>query len=259
MELKKWVFPNLAAPYWRWYWNERPGASISINKDRWVLRPNRIFLIPPQTAFSTYTANPVTHFYIHFTLPAAYTPAVTTVWSHPVGPEEVSLIGEFKRRLKGAPDFLDWDVSLLSNLLVNLALRTLPSKALLQRPADPRMDQVLQLMQASYPLSVPNAKLAAAVSMSLSAFLRQFQAITRQSPHQYLLGRRIENACQLMHQPNLSIEEIAERTGFCDRFHFSLHFKRRLHVTPSEFRRQANLNLSARLPRASRPVNDSHV
>ncbi len=259
VELKKWAFPNLVAPYWRWYWNDRPGAVISINKRSWALRPERIFLIPPQTSFSTYTKNPVTHFYIHFTLPSAYTPALPMVWSHPTGPQEARLIGEFKNRLKGSPDFLQWDVSLRSNLLVNLALLTLPKKSLLQRPAAPQIDHVLQLMQTSYPMSVPNAKLAAAVNMSVSAFLREFRGVTRQSPHQHLLSRRIENACQLMHQPNLSIEQIAERTGFCDRFHFSLHFKRRLHVTPSEFRRQVNVNLSARLPVSVRPAKERHA
>jgi AraC-like DNA-binding protein len=241
VQLEKWTFPNLAAPYWRWYWNGRAGASVLMKKRRWRLTPERIVLIPPETPFATQCETRVTHFYIHFTLPRIYRLSEPVILSHQIQPEERRLVRQFQNRLKGPPESKEWEVSLLCNLLVNRALMRVPEKMLTRRPPEPQIDRALRLLDAAYPRSVPNDLLAREAGLSVNAFLRLFRATTRQTPHQFLLTRRIQEACELMHQPDLSLEDIAEQTGFCDRFHFTRHFKRQLNFTPALFRRRVNL------------------
>ena len=244
VQLDKWEFPNQAAPYWRWYWNEYPGAHLILGGQRVDLSPDHIVLIPPLAPFSCFTAKRVSHFYIHFTLAPAYTPVKAGLYSHAACPSELSLIRDFKARLTGPAKLLEWHSGLISVQLVNAALLSLPANTLVERAPHPQIDRAIQLIEAHYPHAQPNARLAKAVSMSSSSFLRQFSRVAGKSPHQYLLTRRIQEACRLMHDPALSLELIAEKTGFCDRFHFTRHFKRHIGIGPALYRRQANLSLA---------------
>jgi AraC family transcriptional regulator len=55
--------------------------------------------------------------------------------------------------------------------------------------------------------------------------------------HQYVVARRVEGAKQLLQVgDNLSLAEVASCAGFSDQSPFSRHFKRRVGVTPRQFR-----------------------
>ena len=64
--LKTWEFLDLAAPYWRWYWVDRPGASIDLGKKHFDLMPDQVVLIPPNTHFSAHNDEVIGFLYIHF-------------------------------------------------------------------------------------------------------------------------------------------------------------------------------------------------
>ena len=49
--------------------------------------------------------------------------------------------------------------------------------------------------------------------------------------------QRVERACVLLHATGNSIEQIAEATGFCDRYHFTRVFTRLRGVSPAAFRK----------------------
>lgn len=65
-------------------------------------------------------------------------------------------------------------------------------------------------------------------------FLRLFKQSTGLTPHQYILQNRINQAKYLLHHSNLSIAEIAARTGFYDQSHLTRCFKRILSATPKQ-------------------------
>src|SRR5689334_9102612 len=94
-DLRYWSWPDLSAPHWRWYWNDRPGASITVGSERLPLRPDRIILIPPYTSFSSSMARPVKHLFIHFTLPWNYNLPVPRPLIRRPGEVELGLIREF--------------------------------------------------------------------------------------------------------------------------------------------------------------------
>ncbi|PDT52528.1 MULTISPECIES: AraC family transcriptional regulator [Sinorhizobium] len=80
-------------------------------------------------------------------------------------------------------------------------------------------------------------ELARACRLSRSHFARAFKATTGSSPLQWLLGRRIERAQELLGNSELPIEQIASRCGFTDQSHLTRSFVKAMNVTPSHWRR----------------------
>jgi len=58
-------------------------------------------------------------------------------------------------------------------------------------------------------------------------------------PAQFILERRVSKAAQQLIFSTDSIEQIAERLGFLDRFHFSRMFKARMGTPPATYRKTA--------------------
>ncbi len=81
------------------------------------------------------------------------------------------------------------------------------------------------------------AELAAIAQLSPYHFLRLFKQSMGITPHQYILQSRLNQAKHLLQQSELSIVEIAARTGFCDQSHLTLYFKRIIGVTPKQLLR----------------------
>ena len=62
-------------------------------------------------------------------------------------------------------------------------------------------------------------------------------------PHQDVLAHRVERAKQLLQgDGDLSLGQVAARTGFSDQSHFSHHFKRLVGVTPGRFRMRTRIS-----------------
>ncbi|MEK0446049.1 MAG: HTH-type transcriptional activator RhaS [Verrucomicrobiota bacterium] len=78
--------------------------------------------------------------------------------------------------------------------------------------------------------------LASMVHLSVSQFERRFRALFQMPPMQYLIQLRIENACRQLERSDDSIAEIAGRNGFYDQSAFTRHFRKRLGLTPSQYR-----------------------
>ena len=72
--------------------------------------------------------------------------------------------------------------------------------------------------------------------MSQNNFLRLFQRDIGQTPHSYLSYIRIRNARRLLREGEFSIDEIAEKTGFANRYHFTRIFKKYTFTTPGDYR-----------------------
>ncbi len=74
----------------------------------------------------------------------------------------------------------------------------------------------------------------------LSAFhlIRVFRKATGLTPHNWLLDRRVHQACNLL-RDGLSATHVAAMTGFSDQSHLTRVFKQRLGVTPGRFREAA--------------------
>ncbi|HEY9660437.1 MAG TPA: AraC family transcriptional regulator, partial [Allocoleopsis sp.] len=77
-------------------------------------------------------------------------------------------------------------------------------------------------------------EIAAIANISPYHFLRLFKQSLGVTPHQYILQCRLHQAKYLLQHSNLTIDEIATRTGFCDQSHLTRYFKRIMGITPKK-------------------------
>ncbi|MEL6263827.1 MAG: AraC family transcriptional regulator [Cyanobacteria bacterium J06626_6] len=80
------------------------------------------------------------------------------------------------------------------------------------------------------------AQLAAIIPMSQYHFARAFKATIGQTPHKYVVQRRIERAKVLLSVTELPILEIAAQTGFSNPSHFTSQFRKHAGATPRQYR-----------------------
>jgi AraC family transcriptional regulator len=100
-----------------------------------------------------------------------------------------------------------------------------------------KLGAVLEYIEEHLDAGLTLGKIAAAAHLSPYHFARQFKGATGLPPHQYVIGRRVERAQQLLEQDDdLSLAAVAGRCGFSDQSQLSNHFKRIVGVTPRQFR-----------------------
>ena len=78
--------------------------------------------------------------------------------------------------------------------------------------------------------------LANAAGLSRYHFARRFRQTTGTSPHEFVLQQRLAQARIMLQRTRSPLREIAALTGFSDQSHLTRVFKRRLGVTPGQFR-----------------------
>jgi AraC family transcriptional regulator len=100
--------------------------------------------------------------------------------------------------------------------------------------SQPRLRQVKEYINEHLNWDLKLIELSAIAQLSPYHFLRLFKQRMGITPHQYILQQRIERAKYLLQHSNLSIAEIAVRTGFSDQSHLTRCFKRRFGVTPKQ-------------------------
>jgi AraC family transcriptional regulator len=79
--------------------------------------------------------------------------------------------------------------------------------------------------------------LAGLIKMSSSHFSRAFKQSFADTPHRYVMRRRVERAKALMLGTNASLGRIAADCGFADQPHFNRHFRGLVGEKPNAWRR----------------------
>jgi len=80
-------------------------------------------------------------------------------------------------------------------------------------------------------------ELASVAGLSRSYFSRAFQAATGESPHQFILTRRLEAARRRLDEGAGDLAQIAVRAGFSSHAHLTTAFGQAFGVTPQAYRR----------------------
>jgi AraC family transcriptional regulator len=81
------------------------------------------------------------------------------------------------------------------------------------------------------------ADLCALVQRSKGHFSRSFKRTFGESPHSFVVRRRVELAAQYMLTTDASLSDIALRCGFSDQAHLCRHFRQAAGQTPAAWRR----------------------
>lgn len=105
-------------------------------------------------------------------------------------------------------------------------------------PLPPRiLRRIRDRIEAELDTELSLASLAKESGYSRAHFLRMFRAATGLTPHQYVLERRLSTAQQLLRQSKMLLADIALQCGFSSQTHMNDVFRKRLGVTPLEYRR----------------------
>lgn len=105
---------------------------------------------------------------------------------------------------------------------------------------DPRIGQALRLLHADPSRRWRVDDLARAVGLSRSALGERFRSLVGQSPMRYLSAWRIQLAEELLQDSRLSVAQVAARVGFDAPVAFHRAFKRRLGMTPAQWRTRSD-------------------
>lgn len=99
-----------------------------------------------------------------------------------------------------------------------------------------RMQHVRDIIEAELDGDLGLARLAAEAGVGEHAFSVAFTKAFGDTPHRYVIGRRIERAKQLLRTSDLPVVEVAVQTGFSSQSHLATVFKRAVGVTPVGYR-----------------------
>jgi len=139
-------------------------------------------------------------------------------------------------------DFGATVANLVAQRLVLPAHREGGQRQFVPRPVSPTtkgplaelLDDVLTKLDQSWSVNT----LAAQAAMSERTLIRRFQQSVGQSPAQWLTTQRIYLAREMLENADLSINDIALRTGFNTPETLRHHFRKKLKISPTEYRRQ---------------------
>jgi AraC family transcriptional regulator len=100
-----------------------------------------------------------------------------------------------------------------------------------------RMRQLIEFIEANLDQPLTLDAMAAQVGISPLYLARAFKAAVGQSPHQYVLARRIERAKELLRNSEMPIIDVALSVGFSSQSHLSHWMIRHTGVSPGAYRR----------------------
>ncbi|MBR5570827.1 MAG: AraC family transcriptional regulator [Oscillospiraceae bacterium] len=97
--------------------------------------------------------------------------------------------------------------------------------------------QILAELDKAIDSSVSIDDICNALFISRSKMIREFKKHYHQTPHAYLLGRKIGFAKMLLQETTHSIRSIANHLGFSDEHYFANVFKQKTGLSPSQYRK----------------------
>jgi AraC family transcriptional regulator len=103
--------------------------------------------------------------------------------------------------------------------------------------ADWQITRVRAFIEDNLHSNIDGSDLSAVAQRSLAHFSRSFKRAFGETPHAYVIKRRLERACHLMVTTPDSLSEIALNSGFSDQAHLCRLFQRAFGQRPSIWRR----------------------
>jgi AraC-like DNA-binding protein len=119
------------------------------------------------------------------------------------------------------------------------------------RPAVPLSRHLLRvrdLIDRAYAEQLDVAALARSASVSQAYFSRSFKSAFGETPHQYLMSRRMERAMALLRAGDLSVTDVCFAVGFSSLGSFSTQFRRFVGDSPSAYRQRDGHAELAKVP-----------
>ncbi|MBE1443626.1 response regulator [Paenibacillus sp. OAS669] len=108
----------------------------------------------------------------------------------------------------------------------------------LEKGGEGPIDIALQYIRTHYGADLSLEKVASVVYLNPVYFSQLFKQKIGQGYKEYVIQLRMERAKELLQDPYLKIADVAERVGYQDMRHFTQVFRKKLTLTPTEYRKQ---------------------
>jgi len=232
-----WVFPNTVSPFWRLYYNAEPGHKVVFSDQEVALEPGHLVLIPDHLLFHPYGTEAVPHFWIEFSLGLFLARPGPLVL--PLLEEERSLIGKICGKFTGPAEGDRFPIHHLSAALLHLVVSR-PDIGWNDSPRSEVLVRITDHITRNFatPLEVP--ALAKMAGLSPRALSSLFQREYHVGPSRFVARVRTSEAAKLLAETSSSLDDIAEQTGFPNRFYFTRVFTRLTGKSPARFRRESH-------------------
>lgn len=234
---KNWNFPSVFSPFWRLYYNSKPGHCVSFADKFYEITPDHIMLIPDHQLFHCLGANPVPTFWMAFST----IHSVSSMQSVPIRLKptktELALIQDIQKLITKDKAYEPTDAiyrNTLALLNVVMARSTIQWKK--DRPV--MLNELLRYIDQNYRQKLSNSHLADIACMSIEGLSKMFKYHVGSSPAAYVTQIRVKQASHLLLHSTEAIDRIAMATGFPNRHYFSRVFKQVTNESPAEFRRR---------------------
>lgn len=253
----RWRFQNIQSSFWRLYMNNRDGAFLERSDDQsdrsYPLDKGRLYVIPAGVRFNTHSTCPVGHLYVHFDVIGLPYIALREMFDEPICLPHRAALEEEAWALMHALETAHGE----DDLVLQFRIKALLYEGLalyLQNIPPEQLQCCLQLAVSLQPI-LPAIRyiedkdnlasrllisdLAQLCHMNEDYFIRRFRECVGQTPGQYIQAQRVKMAERLLLFTDDSISQIAERTGFGNRFYFSRVFAQHANVSPVAYRKGA--------------------
>lgn len=104
--------------------------------------------------------------------------------------------------------------------------------------------RAIEYIAMNYSMPINVYEIASYIGVDRSYLFTLFKDFLNKSPSEYLIEYRIDVACRLMENKDLSIGEVSRSVGYNDQLVFSKMFKKIKGISPSKYRLQKTLNNS---------------
>ncbi|WP_027471324.1 helix-turn-helix domain-containing protein [Saccharicrinis fermentans] len=264
--LQHWEFKELSFPYWRIYHNSYQGAMVMYDGKEYALTPDKVVMIAPNTAYATrmydhkipeigyslkggrvsarlaemkdLSDQYILHLFIHFNIGMPYDNISPGIYIFDLTEHLREKLQIIKRHLNYENARFSFYSSLAIQSLIGDLLAELPEESWDLVTKNHRILEVLNYVEMNVGRELNNQILANRARLATNAFTRLFTEEIGVSPQKYVKRKRIDKACILLHHSNMSIDEVAVKTGFADRYHFSRIFKQLTSIAPAKYRKE---------------------
>lgn len=261
--LDLWDCHDMVFPFWRVYWNKNEGGTLTLQDDVYEMDSNHLYIISPFTSFSTrykkhhiydtgihvsgenltekhnetyFKNNYLIHFFTHFNLGTPFDNVFPGIFKVELTEHLKDRLIYLTERLKIENQNFKMTFNLKLQAFIKEAVSNIGPELWKTINIDNRVLTVHRFIEANITQKLSNAQLAAIVNMAPNSFARLFKEEMNITLHNFIQNRKVAKACELFEHTNESIEGLAFKLGFSDRFHFSRVFKSVTGISPALYK-----------------------
>ena len=233
-----WEGENIVSPFSRIYYVKSGSGRLVCGENEYILTPGFVYLIPVGTRISFHSCGQLEKVYAHFNI---------------LRPDGYDLLRDFKGvgviernqahiekifALFESPYMSDKFI--FDSMLQSDIADMIGKYGIIKRKSvnvSPVIQKVIDIILEKPNIKITVASLSQAINVSESFLSKKFRKETGLSVNEYLSQMVFYNAQIELATSDKSIDEIAEKYGFCDRFYFSRRFKKVFFTTPAHYRK----------------------